>query len=298
MAKRPKVEKKVESNVDEYAKYAEFEDYSWVEGRQQEINKQTSNYDPTTDIHLRPRWQGYYNLRFWPIRDPRDWMVPIGAHLNVWKAEDEFSVVPCPRITHAMPCTICQARDWAISRRIISRDDPVFQGDKEGKGGMKLDIGYLSRVLLLNFTPNPKEKEPPAFEGFPLLRIFKFNKSCQKAINSYMKNPNVGQQAILGLKTGIEWSFEKSQDIKPYWWQVTPLMNKPYPIPIHLLEKMSAIEAEFNIHALIPEFTDEQVRLELEKHQQDIPEFLIDYLNTDHSVERIGESELRKRLIV
>lgn len=297
MAKRLRGEKQ-EAKVD-YSKFKDFEDYSWFDQRQAEIDSQVQNYDPTKDITLKPRWQGKYKGRFLPVKSMKDWMVPIGAHYNVWEAEEnEFVIVPCPRILWGRSCPICEARDWAITRGIVSKDDPIFKGDKEGKGGLKLDVGFLSRFLLTDFIPGAKEKKPPRFEGFPLVRIFKFPKSVRNKVDSYMKDEDIGFQKVIGLETGVEWTIEKNEDIVPYWWNATPLLDKPYPVPMMVLERWEEIEAEFNIRDLIPDVTTEQTKALLEKHQNDIPEFLLEYLSRDLTVERLGASDLRKRLTV
>lgn len=293
-------DEKTKKQAGDYSKFMDFEDYAWFDERQAEVDKQVQNYDPTKDITLKPRWQGKYKGRFLPIKDRRDWMVPVGVHYNVWETSDEneFVMVPCPRILLGRSCPICEARDWAITRGIVSRDDPIFKGNKEGKGGMKLDVGFLSRFLLTDFIPGEREKKPPKFEGFPLIRIFKFPKAVRNTVDGYMKDPDVGFQKILGLETGVEWTFEKSELIVPYWWKATPLLDKPYPLPMMILDKWEDVEAEFNINELIPDVSTDQVLALLEKHQNNLPEFMTEFLSGDRTVERLEASELRKRLTV
>lgn len=197
--------------------YSQFEDYSWMEGRLQEIDDSLVTYDPNVDPFLNAQWYGVYRIRALPVLNPRDLLRPVGVHWNVIPGADgKTSFFGCPKFTYGKYCPICDAIDAAVGSRRAKRED--FQG-KDGKESILVQKAFLLRVLLIDFEAGDgNKKKTPKFKDLPQMKIMAIKPSIASDIRSKLEDKkDFGPGKILHPQTGCILRLEKGEKIQNYW---------------------------------------------------------------------------------
>ena len=247
-----------------------FEDYSWVNDRVEEVEGSLQTYDPNTSIVLNPRWYGVYKIRILPIppENRSDWARQFAHHWNLVPGdEDARVVVGCPRFTYGKECPVCSAIDRAIAEKKAKIE--VFKGGKDGKGNMLAQKKFFVRVLLLDYKNNGEEKKPPKFKDLPQLKVMALGAKIIKGLNLKLKDvDDFGPKALLHPVVGKVIKLTKSEKIDMYWdFDVLD----SYPIPKEFLEP-----AEWPVIAdYLPDTTTEEIIQITEKHARNMNPLLV-----------------------
>jgi hypothetical protein len=252
--------------------------FDWAEERAREVDEAIRTYDPAKEITLRMRWKGTYDIRLLPCgRD--DWMVPIGEHRHVLPDLDDNmpQAVPCPRVIYGDSCAVCDAINWGMAKSLLNRKSPVFCGDKEGKGGIKLRAAALIRGLLLDYTKHPDEKNPPDFGPLPALKIIKIPAMIVKELNAKLADTKkFGAKKLMEWDTGHPISISGHTGNKLYWEH--SVLLDAYPIP----EEFRDPEIWPDIRDQLPKspsnpdlpYSNQDLLEAIEKHQAVVPDVI------------------------
>jgi hypothetical protein len=258
-----------------------FVDFDGLTKRAEELDDIFTTYDPTTDTLLIPKWEGEYKVRILPVLSADEFLRQYGQHWNVFPSESDkgFSVVGCPKFTHGQDCPICDAINKAVSERKVKID--VFKGGEGGKGNMLVKRQALLRVLLLDFTPDPKVKKPPKFTDLPQLKVISLPLSMAKALKSKLQDKDIGAKNIIDPVAGKVWKLKKSEGIDG-WWDDNLL--DPWPIPEEFLESDDWPEVD----AFLPVETTDDIMQLIEKFSRNIhPIIANNALSIDMGTRRI-----------
>lgn len=195
----------------------QFEDYSWMSDRLQEVDDSLVTYDPNSDPFLQAQWYGVYRVRAMPIIDPKELLRSVGVHWNVIPGADgKATQFGCPKFTWGKYCPVCDAIDKAIGERRAKKDD--FAG-QDGKGGILCKRSFLLRVLLLDFEPGDNgSKKVPKFKDLPQVKIMQISPTIASDIRRKLEDhKDFGPRKILHPKEGCVLRIEKNATVQNYW---------------------------------------------------------------------------------
>lgn len=249
---------------------SKFVDFNALVQRAAELDDIFTTYDPTTDTLLIPRWEGEYKLRILPVLSPDEFLRQYGQHWNVFPSDSDkgFSVVGCPKFTYGRDCPICDAISKAVSERKVKIDE--FKGGEGGKGNMLVKRQALLRVLLTEFTPDPKVKKPPKFMDLPQLKVISLPLSMAKALKAKIEDKDIGAKNVIDPKVGKIWKLKKNESIDG-WWDDNLL--DPWPIPEEFLESDGWPE----IDAFLPTETTDDLLALISRFQRNIHPIIANY---------------------
>lgn len=194
----------------------QFEDYSWMADRLEEVDDSLVTYDPNVDDFLNAQWYGKYKIRAMPIINPRDLLTPYGVHWNVIPGPDnKVQQIGCPKFTWGKTCPVCDAIDAAIGSRKARKED--FTGT-DGKGSVLVKKGFLLRVLLLDFEPGEgNDKKPPKFKDLPQVKAMSITPLIAGKIRKLLEDKDFGPRRLLHPKEGLILRIEKDKSINMKW---------------------------------------------------------------------------------
>lgn len=254
----------------------DFEDYSWLEERTQELADKFVTYDPNTAIELDPRWYGIYRVRMLPVRNPKEFLVPYGVHWNVIPGTEDnpYTQLGCPKFSHNQYCPICDAIDTAIAEKRAKVDH--FKG-ADGKNSIMVQRRFLIRCLLLDFEPgdgNGKNKVP-VFTDLPRLKIMKIPAIVAKKIQDMVNSRDFGPGKFMHPVEGRALKIEKNSKIQNYW-DINMLLD-PCPVPEEFLTK-EAVEQWPDISRYLPDTTAEQITEEIDKYKRNVHPIIVNHV--------------------
>jgi hypothetical protein len=249
---------------------SKFLDYNALVARAEELDDIFTTYDPTTDTLLIPRWEGEYKLRVLPVLAPDEFLRQYGQHWNVFPSDADkgFSVVGCPKFTHGHDCPICDAINKAVSERKVKLE--AFKGGEGGKGNMLVKRQALLRVLLTEFTPDPKVKKPPKFTDLPQLKVISLPLSMAKALKAKLQDKDIGAKNVIDPVVGKIWKLKKNESIDG-WWDDNLL--DPWPIPEEFLESDDWPEVD----AFLPQESTEDILQLINRFHRNIHPVIANY---------------------
>ena len=245
-----------------------FEDYSWVNDRVEEVEDSLQTYDPNTSIVLNPRWYGVYKIRLLPVLQQNDWARQFAHHWNLVPGdEDAKVVVGCPRFTYGRECPVCSAVDKALAEKKAKIDE--FKGGKDGRGNILAQKKFFVRVLLLDYKNNGEEKKPPKFKDLPQLKVMALGAKIIKELNMKLKDvDDYGPKALLHPVMGKVIKLTKSEKIDMYW---SSDVLDSYAIPEEFLEP----DEWPVITDYLPDTTAEDIIAITEKHSRNMNPLLV-----------------------
>ncbi len=271
------------------------EDYSWADEAVEDIESHMAPLDDTDGLRFRPKWNGAYYIRFFPVVGKESPFVIVGNHWNVYPVEDDYSVLPCPRANHNQDCVICSAFQWAFANKFIKRDDAVWRGDKQGRGSMKCMRKGYARCFLVNFEPDVGERDLPDLGDEPKFVIFEFPimlvQNIMKKVKKFRRAYKTGKikdgdfhlDDLFHPDKGFLVKLTKSPDIT-FNWELEILSKREWPIPEEFRD-FGALYRLFDIKKLVPDDTNDDLMRILQFHQRSLPDFLINFLS--HQVDQV-----------
>ena len=263
-------------NVPRKKKKPDFEyDYSWVEKAVEETRQETASYDFAKGPLLTLTWPGAYSFRILPIRQAEDYRRWVGYHWGVLPEDEDgrAAPIPCPRVNSGQDCPICLFLEEALARHLIDRSDPLWKGDNQGRGSIRLKKFLLLRVLFLHFKGEDPKKDPD-FGELPTLKLIRLPRFVVGKINEFMGDEDFGPKRLMDLDEGLILRVHGSPKNEFYWNVAT--LPKSYSIPDEFRDPdLWAETLRFEEH--IPQVTTNDVMTLLEKHQRVVDERLIKY---------------------
>ena len=261
-------------------------DFSWVDEGVKRVDAKTATYDPAKGPLLEFRWPGIYRFRLLPVFSADEYDKWTGIHWGVLPPDGENGSmpIPCPAVNSNQLCPICDFLSEAMGKGLLDRNDPLWKGDNQGQGSIRVKKFQLLRVLFLGFKAEDPKRDPD-FGELPALRIARIPKAVAGKLNRMMSDKeDFGPDTLMNLDTGYTIRVQASPSLQ-FYWEVGAVPSKhPIPAKFRNREEWDALDPDEHI----PQITTDAVLQILEKHQDVIDERLVKQaLSIDVSPKRL-----------